>query len=481
LKVGFKTGRVKLLFDFGADANTRWYVCTPKIKRPRRWYDARYYGVETEQEHFRRYGGVIAFSWVLYDGDSGAWEIGWLDTKTLRKRVIPLPQEVDRVDGIALGPNGAMAYVENDRRSQELAYAPAGGKARFLMDVTDGSVNPKSLELTADTLRWKSKAGEARSVALAYTPPWWGSVKEFAIPTRSSKPAGIAAGPDGALWFTEYAGNRIGRIGVDGQLLEFKVPTARSLPDGIVAGADGALWFTEGAGNKVGRITTDGTITEFPVPTAKSGPGAITAGPDGALWFAERLAKKVGRITTDGQISEFKVPGRSDGGVLAITAGPDGALWLGVQGYHVGYSSGETPHRIVRMAPDGTVTAVYPVKDTNYAGVIAPGPDGALWYGEPNSDRIGRITTGGAITDFEPPTFGSPVGIVTGPDGALWFAEQTANKLGRVTTDGTFSEFRLPQPQSGPFAITTGPDGALWFTEYSANRIGRMPPSVARP
>jgi virginiamycin B lyase len=36
----------------------------------------------------------------------------------------------------------------------------------------------------------------------------------------------------------------------------------------LTSGPDGALWFSESAGNKVARITTAGFITEFPVPTA---------------------------------------------------------------------------------------------------------------------------------------------------------------------------------------------------------------------
>ena len=52
-------------------------------------------------------------------------------------------------------------------------------------------------------------------------------------------------------------------------------------------GPDGALWFTEYDGNKIGRITTAGAVTEFPIPTAGSQPSAMTVGPDGALWFIE--------------------------------------------------------------------------------------------------------------------------------------------------------------------------------------------------
>ena len=37
---------------------------------------------------------------------------------------------------------------------------------------------------------------------------------------------------------------------------------------------DGALWFSEAAGNRVGRITTDGKVTEFAIPSHDSQPRA---------------------------------------------------------------------------------------------------------------------------------------------------------------------------------------------------------------
>ena len=42
------------------------------------------------------------------------------------------------------------------------------------------------------------------------------------------------------------------------------MPTAGSRPFGITTGPDGNLWFTEYGGDKIGRITPSGTITEFP-------------------------------------------------------------------------------------------------------------------------------------------------------------------------------------------------------------------------
>ena len=118
------------------------------------------------------------------------------------------------------------------------------------------------------------------ALAVLLAPASASAVTEFAVPTPASQPAGITVGPDGALWFTEENGHRIGRITTGGQITEFPTPTPVSGPTEITAGPDGALWFTEFAANppKIGRVTTGGTFTEYELPLG-SGPDGITTGP----------------------------------------------------------------------------------------------------------------------------------------------------------------------------------------------------------
>jgi virginiamycin B lyase len=40
---------------------------------------------------------------------------------------------------------------------------------------------------------------------------------------------GITAGPDGAMWFTSFDGDRIERMTVDGQVTAYAVPTETAL------------------------------------------------------------------------------------------------------------------------------------------------------------------------------------------------------------------------------------------------------------
>src|SRR4051812_18391489 len=102
---------------------------------------------------------------------------------------------------------------------------------------------------------------------------------------------------------------------------------AGSRPDEIAAGSDGALWFTERFGGAIGRITTTGTVTQFSAGLSGD-PVQIAAGPDGALWFNETGPGsdewRLGRITTAGAVTEWSLPAGENVGNFAIL---DGALY----------------------------------------------------------------------------------------------------------------------------------------------------------
>jgi len=73
----------------------------------------------------------------------------------------------------------------------------------------------------------------------------------------------------------------------------------------------------------------------------------------------------------------------------------------------------------------------------------------------------------------------SPGSITTGPDGALWFTEGGANKLGRITTAGAFTEFPITSG-TGPGSVVLGPDGNFWFAEFNGG-IGHAVLSAGGP
>ena len=74
------------------------------------------------------------------------------------------------------------------------------------------------------------------------------AITEFPIPTASSGPEGITAGPDGNLWFTENM-RQPDRDDQPDDPRHHRVrrPHRRCQSYGITAGPDGNLWFTESA------------------------------------------------------------------------------------------------------------------------------------------------------------------------------------------------------------------------------------------
>lgn len=179
-----------------------------------------------------------------------------------------------------------------------------------------------------------------------------GDVTHFPV-RQGSLVLDVAAGPDGNMWFTEFIGDRIGRITPEGIVTEFALPPSLSLPWGITAGPDGALWFTTRTiGNHIGRISVSGEISEIDVPQLGAYPTGslayITTGTD-ALYFS--MGSSIGRLTTSGQFSVATPPG---GLVLDITAGPNGDIYATV--FNNGGKVGPDDFGVLKISVDRVVS-----------------------------------------------------------------------------------------------------------------------------
>lgn len=180
-------------------------------------------------------------------------------------------------------------------------------------------------------------------------------------------------------------------------------------------------------------------------------------------------ATPVSAQDTGGSITEYMLPpvvGDQQGSTepFGISAGPDGSVW---------FSHGDAIGRITM----GGAVSQFPIPtQSSGTGWLHLGPDRAIWFTERNVGKIGRVTVSGKVTEYAIPSGAdsAPQGITTGPDGALWFTEQGSNMIGRLTLDGHFTEYPVPTSDSAPLGIIAGPDGALWFAERGAEKIGRI-------
>ncbi len=295
-----------------------------------------------------------------------------------------------------------------------------------------------------------------------------GTVQNLGSVSSVIFPFAFVLGSDGNIWIPIMASptGEVDQIDPTGAVIGTFPLDPGLFADGIANGPDGNLWVTDFDGPAIIRVTTAGAVTEFtPTNSAlppSSRPSDITAGPDGNIWFTDQ--RSIGRVTPEGAITEFSNGITAESFPAGITAGPDGAVWFV-----------ETTPIIGRIAPDGSITEFpYGPSSTRFmTGLnIATGPDRNLWFtggNGPGTGFIGRITPAGVATIFtsaQVPSLGSnaaPADIVPGPDGNLWFTD--AGAIGRLvlptdeiliqlagTGAGTVTSARAPGVASVPNA-----------------------------
>jgi streptogramin lyase len=337
------------------------------------------------------------------------------------------------------------------------------------------------------------RGGRPRRKSVRYRPEvtalegrWLPStITEFPLPPNNNGPGYIPVitnGPDGNLWFTDPAAMSVGRITPTGQVTEFAVPSpdagpSRGAGSAITTGPDGNVWFaSEQFTASISRVTPDGQFATFGVPGNLATVTGLTAGPDGNVWFSDNILfpvseERVGFITPTGAVTTFSVsvPPGGRGSMGGITLGPDGNLWF------------THDHILATITPAGVLRDH--VAD-NVGDALTTGPDGNLWASGPlydpltgrlAGDFIERISVTGSVTTFSVGTFSLTQSAITaGPDGNLWFTEPDSNEIGRITPDGQITLFPVPTPASKPIGIAAGPNGNVFFIEGDGRHIGEI-------
>ncbi len=385
----------------------------------------------------------------------------------------PTPQ------GIAAGPNSTLWFTSPVTGSIG-SVTTSGSFSTPLVTQYAPYSQPQWIVLGPDNQHmWFTDLGY---IAFGAYPPSIGSIDTatnqvitFALPNPNSLPGVITVGPDSALWFIDYGTDAatgsipqpsIGTLTTSGAIKEYQLTNSHTLgaQNFIAAGPDGALWFTTSDGY-IGRITTAGALSYYPVPipvgsTTTAAQGIVT-GPDNAIWFAQE-STNANTAVTSGQIGrftpatavfqQFAIPTPNDGqspDPLAITVGPDNALWF----------TDNAANALGTVQPPFYLTCSYP-------GITA----------------VNELYTASCVAanGVEPYTY-SFIAAGTQPPPGLANAinPQTGNISGTPTTAGTYSFAAQATGSSGntatlPLSLSVAPPLSIScnFLSVAAPQVG---------
>jgi virginiamycin B lyase len=219
-------------------------------------------------------------------------EIGRITTSgVVTEFAVPPCQTCDDVGpwDIVAGPDGALWFTELDA-NRIGRITTAGAITQF--DLPGGVSVPIGITNGPDGALWFTDSSGVGRIATdgTITQRW----------TGGSSPAAITTGSDGRLWFTQSS--QVGRLDPSsGQVKLFSIDLNCFAQD-IATGA-GAVWFTCYFLDEVGRVTPDGRVTPFRVPNHFGGNypdtlEGIAPGANHDMWFTEEAANRIGRIST---------------------------------------------------------------------------------------------------------------------------------------------------------------------------------------
>ena len=262
----------------------------------------------------------------------------------------------------------------------------------------------------------------------------------------------------------------------------------------IAKGSNGNIWFTTwgfASANQenqgVAEITPAGTITQFQLLTyaqppsltsASAGISKITSGPDGNIWLGSystapgSVGSNIIRVTPGGVVTKFPI--LSGDAPANFTAGSDGNIWFTEM---VPGATTLCAGKVGKVTMAGVVTE-YPVSASDCPISITGGYDGNVWFTNFNSgtDSVSRITPSGTLTDFS--SNGNPLDIAQGSGGNLWFTDDISNsptvqpnKIGQISSSGAVTDLPMPIGYSPLWGGMTYADDALWFVAGTSSGV----------
>jgi virginiamycin B lyase len=329
------------------------------------------------------------------------------------------PGNCSSPNGVTVEALGRVWFVEQNT-SNLAVFSPASQNfTEYRLPVIDPIT--WSLTSTADGNLWMT---DANSSAIIRFDPGSSNFTQYKL-SPDSFPLQIIRGPDGAVWFSELYGHRIGRIQPDNELItEYPTPNKDAAPSGIAFDLNGTLWismvsFNASVPNTLATLDPGkGTYHYYQMPTSIAQPEGIAVDRSGKVWFAEHGPSALGRFDpATGGLIEIATSRRSG----APTTLP---YWLVEDAAGNIWFNEHYANRMARLDPLKLTLTEYDVPsrvplygNVSNALTIAIGPGGNLWFTELSTSRLGLVN-GSVLPDI---SLAGPVSIDVSSSSSLRF------------------------------------------------------------
>jgi virginiamycin B lyase len=333
----------------------------------------------------------------------------------------------------AFGADAKLAKSPAELAGYRATVRPVSDEALKITYVEYDMPGPNRMPFSAapdkDGKLWIPDMGSVNTIGRL--DPQTGAIQEFTAP--NSFPAGIHSAvpaPDGSVWFSEQAANKVGRWDPKTKLItEYQdtyKPGMQGLEDGgskhtVRVDANGRVWGTavfnnltvydprnnefshfsdtyspygvelDQAGNvwfaefypqgKIGMVDAKTSkVTKWDPPTKGGWPRRIEIDSDGIVWFAEYKAGKIGRFDPKTQaFKEYDLPGPS--------ATP---YALGIDRNHYIWYSSDEMDVIGRLNPKTSKVTEFPYAHSeNMMKEFFLDAQGRMWYGSGPNNKVG--------------------------------------------------------------------------------------------
>jgi virginiamycin B lyase len=288
----------------------------------------------------------------------------------------------------------------------------------------------------------------------------------------------FSAAPDknGYLWIPNFGiANKISRLDPKtGEMQDFPAPNSGTAAiHSAVPAPDGSVWITEQASNKLGKWDpTTQKITEYQDPWVAGKEGTMPGGSKHTVRFDAK-----GNMWSSGDpLSRFDVE-----------TGKFTNFWEAANTYsiaidkndNVWYTSprtneiGQVDAKTMKISK-WTMPSTSPTK-TSYPRRIEIDSDGVVWVAEFDAGKMARFDPQTrTFKEFQlPGPEPTPYGIAVAADHSVWYSSYNMDVLGRLDPkSGNVTEYPFPHSENTIREFFPDSQGRIWYGSPSNNKVG---------